>query len=475
MESIASGRRKFMLGGAAFGALGVSGCASLSGTATGGRLPAQDEFIIKNAFVMTMDAAGDLPGADVHVRKGAIVAVGRGIDAPGAHSIDGRGMIVLPGLIETHWHMWNTLMRSMSGDKPEHGYFPTARNLGIAYVADDMYQGTRLAAAEAINSGITFVHDWCHNIRGPEYAEANLRALREAGIRARFSYGSAQGYANDKPIDSADIARLQRDWQNYSNGNLLQLGLAWRGMSTGGTGTVAAAAYQQDFDAARRMGIPISVHANNSRASAGTIVRLAQGKFLGKDVQVIHANWVSPEEVRALAESGASVSLSPYTEMRIGFGFPQTGVFLNAKIPVGLSVDTTALSGNADMFAIMKAIQNVENSRAEKEFTLPARRVLELATIEGARSMGIADRTGSLVPGKRADLIMVNTRAVNMGVFTEPSHMLVEAAQPSNVDTVVVDGRILKRDGRLTAVNVGQLLDQSAGALAGVRKRANWW
>ena len=132
MESIASGRRKFMLGGAAFGALGVSGCASLSGTATGGRLPAQDEFIIKNAFVMTMDAAGDLPGADVHVRKGAIIAVGRGIDAPGAHSIDGRGMIVLPGLIETHWHMWNTLMRSMSGDKPEHGYFPTARNLGIA-------------------------------------------------------------------------------------------------------------------------------------------------------------------------------------------------------------------------------------------------------------------------------------------------------------------------------------------------------
>jgi len=382
---------------------------------------------------------------------------------------------VLPGLVETHWHMWNTLLRSMSGDKPEHGYFPTARTLGAAYLADDMYQSTRLAAAEAINSGITFVHDWCHNIRTPGHAEANLRALREAGVRARFSYGAAQGQANDKPIDANDIARLQRDWKNYSNGDLLSLGLAWRGMSTGGTGNVAAAAYQQDFNAARRLGLPISVHANNARASAGTIGRLAQGQFLGKDVQVIHANWVSPEEVRALAESGASVSLSPYTEMRIGFGFPQTSVFLAAGIPVGLSVDTTALSGNADMFAIMKAIQNVENGRTEKEFTLPARRVLELATIEGARSMGVADRVGSLVPGKRADLIIVNTREVNLGVFTEPAHMLVEAAQPSNVDTVVVDGRILKRRGRLTAIDVEQMLAEASTALAGVRKRANWW
>jgi cytosine/adenosine deaminase-related metal-dependent hydrolase len=470
-------RREFLGATAALGALGLGGCASLSGAGrAGGRLPGQAEFVIRNAFVMTMDASrGDLPDADVHVRGGAIIAVGRGIDAPGAPAIDGRGMIVLPGLIETHWHMWNTLLRSMSGDKPEHGYFPTARTLGAAYLADDMYQSTRLAAAEAINSGITFVHDWCHNIRTPGHAEANLRALREAGVRARFSYGAAQGQANDKPIDANDIARLQRDWKNYSNGDLLSLGLAWRGMSTGGTGSVAAAAYQQDFNAARRLGLPISVHANNARASAGTIGRLAQGKFLGKDVQVIHANWVSPEEVRALAESGASVSLSPYTEMRIGFGFPQTGVFLAAGIPVGLSVDTTALSGNADMFAIMKAIQNVENGRTEKEFTLPARRVLELATIEGARSMGVADRVGSLVPGKRADLIMVNTREVNMGVFTEPAHMLVEAAQPSNVDTVVVDGRILKRRGRLTAIDVEPMLTEASTALAGVRKRANWW
>ncbi len=466
-------RREFLGGMAALGAAGLAGCSGLPFGRNEG-LPGRGEFVIRGAYVMTMDpAVGDLPNADVHVRNGEIVAVGRNLQADGAPVIDGRGMIVLPGLVETHWHMWNALLRSMSGDKREHGYFPTALNLGKAYLPEDMYQGTRLGAAEALHSGITTVHDWCHNIRSPDYAAANLRALREAGIRARFSYGAAQGQAGDQPIDLTDLARLQHDWKAQSNEGLIALGLAWRGPSTGATGSVAAAAYRKDFDAARALGIPISVHANNR--ATGTIALLARDGFLGKDVQVIHATWVSPEEIAALAGSGASVSLSPYSELRIGFGFPPTGDFLAARIPVGLSVDTTALSGNADMFAIMKAIQNIENARAKDEFRLPARRVLELATIEGARSLGLDDRVGSLKPGKRADLIMVNTRDVNLAVFSEPAHMLVEAAQPANVDTVIVDGRILKRRGKLTSLDTQQIAGETSAALAALRKRAGWW
>jgi cytosine/adenosine deaminase-related metal-dependent hydrolase len=469
-------RREFLGSVAALGALGLPGCASLAGAGgEPGTLPERGDIVIRNAYVMTMDAkTGDLPDADVHMRSGAIVAVGRNLQAPSAQAIDGRGMIVLPGLIETHWHMWNTLLRSMSGDRREHGYFPTALALGKAYLPSDMYQGTRLAAAEALNGGITFVHDWCHNIRSPQHAEENLRALRESGIRGRFSYGAAQGHPADQTVDLANLDRLWRSWAAYSNGGLLSLGLAWRGVSTGATGTVSAAAYRQDFDAARRLGLPISVHANNRKGS-DAIALLAREKFLGRDVQVIHATWVSPEEIRALAENGCSVSFSPYTEMRIGFGFPPTGEFLAAGIPVGLSVDTTALSGNADMFAIMKAIQNIENGRALNEFKLPARRVLELATIEGARSMGIDDRVGSLVPGKRADLIMVNTREVNLAVWSDPAHMLVEAAQPSNVDTVVVDGRILKSGGRLAALDTARVASEASAALAALRQRAGWW
>jgi 5-methylthioadenosine/S-adenosylhomocysteine deaminase len=469
-------RREFLGSLAALGAAGLPGCASMTGAAAEPvRPPARDEAVIRNAYVMTMDPkTGDLPGADVHVKDGAIVAVGPNLRAGSAILIDGRGMIVLPGLVETHWHMWNTLLRSMAGDKREHGYFPTTLALGKAYLPSDMYQGTRLAAAEALNGGITFVHDWCHNIRSPQYAEEDLRALRESGIRARFSYGAAQGHPADQTVDLTDLERLNRNWAANAGDGRLSLGLAWRGVSTGATGGVSAAAYKQDFDAARRLGIPISVHANNRKGS-DAIALLAREKYLGRDVQVIHATWVSPEEIRALADNGSPVSLSPYTELRIGFGFPPTGEFLAAGVTVGLSVDTTELSGNADMFAIMKAIQNVENARALSEFKLPPRRVLELATIEGARSMGMAERIGSLVPGKRADLIMVNTRDVNLAVFSEPAHMLVEAAQPSNVDTVMVDGRILKRGGKLTAVDTGQIADEASTALAALRKRAGWW
>jgi len=467
-------RRDFLGGVAALGAWSLAGCATPSGGGSG-RLPVRGEFVIRDAYVMTMDAAGDLPGADVYVRNGEIAAVGVGVAAPGAQALDGRGMIVLPGLVETHWHMWNTLLRSMAGDRKEHGYFPTARTLGEKYTANDNYQGTRLSAAEAIFSGVTTVHDWSHNIRGPEYADADLRALRESGIRARFSYGAAQGQSTDVPINTADVERLHRNWKEYSNEGLLTLGLAWRGVSTSATGPISAQAWRRDFDAARGLGIPISVHAANRRTTAGAIEVFAREKVLGKDLQVIHAIWVSPAEIRALADAGTSVSLSPYTELRIGFGLPKTGEFLAAGIPVGLSVDTTTLSGNADMFAVMKAIQNVENVRAEDEFKLPARRVLELGTIEGARSLGLADRVGSLRPGKRADLILVNTRDVNLGVFTDPAHMLVEAAQPFNVDTVVVDGRILKRRGRLTAVDSEQVVSEASSALTALRKRAGWW
>jgi cytosine/adenosine deaminase-related metal-dependent hydrolase len=425
------------------------------------------EFLIRNAYVLTMDAAvGDLAGADLHVRGGTIAAVGRGLAAAGAEIIDGSGMLVLPGFVETHWHLWTSLLRSLAGDRQEHGYFPTSRTIGTFYTADDMYAAGRLAAAEAIHSGITFLHDWCHNVRAPEYAEAALRALVDSGIRARFSYGSPTGASNDTSIDLRDLARLREGWSDYANGGLLTLGLAWRG--------AASAATLRDYETAKELGLPISVHSNNFESSAGGIQQLANRGLLAPGMQVIHAVWCTPQEIRALAENGVNVSVSPYSELRIGFGFPITAELAAAGVTVGLSVDTTTLSGNADMFAIMKAIQNIENGRARNEFKLTARRVLELATIDGARSMGVADAVGSLTPGKRADLIMVDTRAVNLGVFTEPAHLLVEAAQPANVDTVLIDGRIVKRGGRLTSIDEGAVIEAAARAYEALRRRSGW-
>ncbi len=188
--------------------------------------------------------------------------------------------------------------------------------------------------------------------------------------------------------------------------------------------------YRRELEAARYLGLPISVHASGSRPAAGQVDTIYKADLLRKDMQIIHAIVITKEEIAAVKAAGASISISPFSELRIGFGMPQTGELLAAGIPLGLSVDTVELTGNADMFGIMKLVQNVENGKAENEFKLTARRVLELGTIEGARSMGIADQVGSLKPGKRADLIMVSTRDVNLGVFTDPAHMIVTAAQP---------------------------------------------
>lgn len=431
-------------------------------------LPDRGDILLRGGYVLSMDAdIGDLERADVLIRDGQIAAVQPQVNAAGAQVIEAADMLVLPGLVDTHWHVWTTMLRSMSGDVAEHGYFSTSRGIGAHYVANDMYASARLALAEAVNGGITFVHDWCHNVRSPQFARSALAALDESGIRARFSYGSPAGLSNDETLDHADIEALAGDWSQYSGDGRIHLGIAWRG--------AGSAASREDYALAKQLGLPLSVHVNNFQSSAGGIAAIADADMLGPDVQLIHAIWSSPEELQAVAQSGASLSLSPWTELRIGFGFPMTLEYLEAGVPIGLSIDTPTLSGNADMFAIMKAIQNVANARELDEFALPARRVLELATIEGARSMGVDDEVGSLTPGKRADVIMVDTRHVNLGVVTDPAHMLVEAAQPSNVDTVIADGRILKRNGALTHLDVTAIVDEARVASAAARRRADWW
>lgn len=487
MKTFNSKRRDFLgrAGGvSAMATLGLVGQAGLLSNAaaaprnqpsgmgkSAGALPRRGEYLIRGGYVLTMDdAAGDMPEANIHVKNGVIVAVGKDVRAPaGVEVIDARGMLVLPGLIETHWHMWNTLLRSMSGDTEARGYFPVAEQLGKVFTPRDMYLGALLSSAEALNSGVTTVHDWCHNTRSAAHVDADIVALQDSGIRARFGYGYPQGHPRDKPIDLDDLRRVQQQWFTNRSDSLLTLGYAARGTRYPG-------AYREEWEVAKKMGLPISVHANITKrfGNETEIETFYKDGFLGPDVQVIHAITAPAAAIEAMAKTGTSVSLSPYTEMRIGFGFPKTGEFVAAGVLTTLSVDTAALSGNADMFGVMKATLNVENAKAENEFKLTARRVLQMATIDGARGLGVADKVGSLVAGKRADIIMVRTTDLNIGPMTDAAHLLVEAAQPSNVDTVMVDGRILKRRGKLTAIHSGQLVQESAVALAGIKQRANW-
>src|SRR6516165_668995 len=441
-------RRRFIRGAAALGAAGATGLLASPlmaqprrGDAASSKLPARGEFTIANAYVMTMDGAlGDIAGGSVHVRNGEIVAVGKDVKG-GGQKIDGTGMIVMPGLIETHWHMWNTLYRSFSGDKPEEGYFPTVARFGQQMSADDIFQSTRLSAAEAINSGMTFVHSWCHNVRSTAHAEADVRALAEVGIRARHSCGWPQGLPDTQSADP---------------------------------GPIKPEVYQPEFDNARKLGLPITVHVASSRKAVNQIESLYKAKLMGKDVQLIHTLSASAAELDMIKEAGAAVSVSPGSELRIGYGYPQTSEMLAKGIPLGISVDTSALVGSSNLFTVLKLARDCENAKAESEFKMPARKALELGTIEGARSMGMDDRIGSLKPGKRADLIAISPNALNMAVVTDPAHLVLEATGPENVDTVVVDGRVLKRGGKLAALDTAKVVAGARAALAGVRERAKW-
>ncbi len=463
--SSAPTRRQLLGGVAAAGALGLGTQRASDAAVSAPRLPARGEFVVRNGTVLTMDPhLGDLPMGDVHVRNGEIIAVGPHLVAPGAETIDARTMIVLPGLIETHWHMWETVARNMSGDDPSTGYFPLSRFLGVLFTPEDNARGVRLALAEALNTGLTTVHNWSHNLLAPAYADAELAVHREVGGRALFSYGYSRHTGPNETLPLADVARVKKQYFDVPNDGLLTLGIASRGPENN-----TLEICRQEWAVARKLGIKITSHIEGSQGKTFGVKALDDAGLLGPDVQLVHATHPGPGDIERVAKAGTSISFSPYTEMRTGFGLGPIGEYLKTGTPVSLSIDTVILAGHADMFATMRGIQNEENVRKLSEFALTPRTALEMATMGGARDLGIADKVGSLTPGKRADLILVRTDAVNMMPFTDPVHMIVQSAHPSNVDTVIVDGRILKRHGQLTAIDLVRLNRESQETIDRVR------
>jgi cytosine/adenosine deaminase-related metal-dependent hydrolase len=472
MDSSPGLSRRGVLGGtAALGAVGLSEALAAEPAAAS---PSVDrsrrrEFVVRSAYVMSMDPAiGDIRGGDVHVRDGVIVAVGPDLRARG-FVIDGRGAIVMPGLVDTHWHMWTTLYRSLASSSAANAYFTLNLRNGAALRPQDTYRGVRLALADAIASGITTVHDWSHNLRAPAYADANLRAHAQSGLRGRFSYGTPQGAPANQTINLADLRRVHDEWFRAGRAGLMHLGLAGRP-----PGVATDAVFRTEYDTARALNLPVSYHANSNRqqGALAMIQALGNAGALGPQTQIIHALFTTPAERDLLASSGASVSSSPWSELLIGYGVPPIRQLLDAGVLFNLSVDTVPLTGTADMFSIIRVALALHRGESESEFSVPARRMIQAATIDGASGLGLGDVTGSLTPGKRADLILVRTDDVHIAPFTDPANMIATAAGAEHVDTVVVDGRILKRHGRLTTIDAQQVVREAQQALAALLQRA---
>lgn len=436
-------------------------------------LPARGEFVVRGAYVLTMDPAiGDLPSGDVHVRNGSIVAVAANVAAPGAEVIDGKGMICMPGFVETHWHLWTSSLRPvMINDDPGRGYFPVTSRLGPHYAPEDSYRNVRYGLAEALSAGVTTVHNWAHNVRSPAHADAELRAMRDAGLRGRFSYGTPQGAANDQPMDLADLARVKRE---LAGDPMLTLGICSRNVGRDPNpmrGNVSMELAQKEWGGARELGVPITLHTSGP----SPVSLLDEWKLLGPDVQLVHPLLTTPEERAILKARGSSYSTSPVGESRrpASAGVIQLAELLESGVKVSMSIDHIT-TNSCDCFGCMRMLYSLHQHRVGNRVALTTRRLVQLATIDGAQDLGVADKVGSLTPGKRADLILVRTTDINMVASGDPYDALVTQAQPSNVDTVVADGRILRRKGEFTSLDFAKVLKESRESAAGLRQKAGW-
>jgi 5-methylthioadenosine/S-adenosylhomocysteine deaminase len=438
--------------------------------ASGASLPTRKEFVVRGTQVLTMDdALGDFTRGDVHVRDGTIVAVGATVTAPGAEAIDGRGMICMPGFVDTHWHHWTTILRSvMRADDLQRTYFPVTFALGVHYTPEDSYRAVRLGLAEAIAAGVTTTHNWAHNVRSPAHADAEVRAMRDAGLRGRFAYGPALRMPNDQPMDLPDIARMKRD---IGNDPMLTLGICSRNIdgNTGGTrGAIDAAMAKKEWDAARDLGLPITLHTSGT----GAIKILSDAGLLGPDLQLVHPLNTEPEDWTVLATHGVHYSVSPIGEAgRPGeMQFPE---MLQAGVKLSISIDNVTAE-RCDCFACMHVMQTINRHRMGGKVKITTKQLVRMATLGGSEDLGLDKVTGSLTPGKRADLILVRTTGMNMLGMGDPYDALVQLAHAGDVDTTVADGRILYRKGEFTALDYDKLAADGLQSVAALKTKAKW-
>jgi 5-methylthioadenosine/S-adenosylhomocysteine deaminase len=469
-------RRTILTGTTALGAVGLlpgralaqAGLAAPS-TQSAASLPARGEFVVRGAHVLTMDdRIGDLLTGDVHVSNGAIVAVAASVKAPGAQVIEGNGMLCMPGFVDTHWHHWTSALRPlMRQDNPKLTYFPVTFKTGLHYTPEDSYRSVRLGTAQALAAGITTTQNWAHNVRSPAHADAEMSAMRDAGIRGRFAYGNPLGDPNDKPMDLADLPRAKRDW--VGKDGMLTLGICSRNVdsSLGGTrGAINVEMARKEWGAARDLGLPITLHTSGT----GAIKTLNDAGLLGPDLQLVHPLGSDAAGREALAKHGVSYSTSPTGEARRA-GEIQFPEMLEAGVKMSMSIDHTT-TYDCDCFVCMRMLYTLNLHRFGPKNKLTAKRLVQLATIDGAKDLGFDEKSGSLTPGKAADLILIRTTDLNMSPIGDPYEALVTLGQPTNVDTVVVDGRILRRKNRFTALDIEKVIREASDSAVALKARA---
>ncbi|GLZ61433.1 amidohydrolase family protein [Micromonospora sp. NBRC 107095] len=431
--------------------------------------------VFRNGLVLTMDDAHTvLPGADVLVVGDRIAEVGVGLTAPDdALEIDASGGILMPGMVDTHRHLWQTAMRGYGADWTLTQYFVWYYlESGKLFRPEDIHAGNLLGAIEAIDAGVTTTVDWSHGLQTPEHADAAVDALEAVDGRFVLAYGNIQ----QGPWEWATSPEF-RDFhrRRIDGGRLAGFQMAFD--VTGDPAFPERAA----FEVARELGAAVTTHAGVWGATNDDGIRLMhENGFMTPSTVYVHAATLTHDSYNRIAATGGSVSVSTESEQSAGQGYPPTWQLRHHDIPVSLSMDTSVW-WSGDLFSAMRTTLGADRSREHLEAHakqetithchLRAEQVVEWATRGGARALGMDSTIGALTPGRQADVVLIkNDASPVMFPILNPHGHVVFQAQRADVHTVLVGGRVVKRDGRLVGVDLAAARARVAATIDHLRE-----
>jgi len=412
-----------------------------------------DRKLIQGGMILSMDpGVGDFDVGDVLIDGDRIVEVGRSIAVDGAEVIDASGMIVIPGFIDTHRHIWEGLLRNIGTDVPLEGrtsYISfVLHKLAPAFRPEDAYVGNLISALGAIDAGITTLLDWSHIQGSPAHTDAVIQALEDSGMRAVFAYGFPWWGKWEERQPSWFVRAANQHFTTKDQ----KLTLA---LAAPGPEFTDFEVSRDHWKLARETGARISTHVGvGTYGLDGKVQEMGEAGLLGPDTTYIHCTTLNETEIQMIVDTGGTVSLASPVEMMMGHGMPPIQKFLDRGLQPSLSVDVETNVPN-DMFNQMRSVLGLQRAIATRDGKSPVstREVLAYATTEGARANGLDSKVGSLSPGKHADIVMLRTDRMNVTPLNDPFTAVVAGMDTGNVDTVLIDGRIMKRRGELLHVD----------------------
>jgi cytosine/adenosine deaminase-related metal-dependent hydrolase/ribose/xylose/arabinose/galactoside ABC-type transport system permease subunit len=409
--------------------------------------------LIKGGAVLSLDPkVGDFAKGDVLIDRDKIAAVGPNLDGGEAEVIDASGMIVMPGFVDSHRHIWEGLLRNIGTDVPLEGRVSyisfVLHKLAPAFRPEDAYIGNMVSALGAIDAGITTLLDWSHIQGSPAHTDAVVQALEDSGLRAVFAYGFPWWGKWEERQPSWFVRAATEHFS--SKDQKLTLALAAPGPEF-----TDFEVSRDHWKLARETGARITTHVGvGTYGQDSKVQEMGEAGLLGPDTTYIHCTTLNDTEIQMIVDSGGTVSLAAPVEMMMGHGMPPIQKFLDRGLRPSLSVDVeTNVPG--DMFTQMRTVIALQHALAHDAdvAAITMRDVLGYATVEGARANGLEDDVGTLTPGKQADLVMLRTDRINVIPINDPVAAVVAGMDTSNVDSVFIAGQAMKRGGKLLHVD----------------------